>query len=41
VRAGRQEAAREHLLTASVLFRDMGLASLLERAERQLGEPFE
>jgi class 3 adenylate cyclase/tetratricopeptide (TPR) repeat protein len=36
VRAGRRDGAQEHLRTASGLFRDMGIASLHARAERQL-----
>jgi tetratricopeptide (TPR) repeat protein len=36
-RAGRPAESREHLRAASDLFRDLGIASLRERAERQLG----
>jgi len=38
-RAGLRGTAREHLAAAVELFREMGLASMQERAERQLGEP--
>jgi hypothetical protein len=39
VRTGRGEVAQEHLHTAAGLFRDLGIAPLLARAERQLGTP--
>jgi class 3 adenylate cyclase/tetratricopeptide (TPR) repeat protein len=38
-RAGRRGEAQEHLRMASGLFRDMGIASLHARAERQLSPP--
>jgi tetratricopeptide (TPR) repeat protein len=39
LRAGHAGAAREHLAAAAALFREMGLTSRQERAERQLGGP--
>jgi tetratricopeptide (TPR) repeat protein len=39
-RAGKREPAREHLITATTLYREMGMSSWLERAElalQQLG----
>jgi hypothetical protein len=36
-RAGGRDAGREHLTAAAVLFREMGLTALQERAELQLG----
>jgi class 3 adenylate cyclase/tetratricopeptide (TPR) repeat protein len=38
-RAGHHDAAREHFAVALALFREMGLASMQERVEQQLGEP--
>jgi len=38
-RAGYRDAAREHFAVALALFREMGLTSMQERVERQLGEP--
>jgi hypothetical protein len=39
VRTGRGEVAQEHLHTAAGLFRDLGIAPLQARAERQVGTP--
>jgi class 3 adenylate cyclase/tetratricopeptide (TPR) repeat protein len=38
VEARRADTAREHLATASGLFRDLGIEAWQQRAERQLGE---